>query len=58
MRLGHRQPYGITGRLDIVGDEAFRQLAEFLDALHQPCAGEAARRRPLDDLAANMDAAV
>ena len=43
---------------EIVGHEAFGQLAEVFHAFDQPRAGEAARRRPIHHFAADVEPAI
>ena len=56
--LGQCQLDAVTGRLDVVADEAFRQLAQLRHPFDRPCRGEPARRRPCDDLSSHVHAAV
>src|SRR5262245_22939978 len=58
MRFGHGHSHAAASRLDIVADEALRQFAKALHPGNQPRHAEPSWRRPFEDSATDMQAAI
>jgi hypothetical protein len=58
MRLRHGQAHRLASRRDLIGDEAFRKLAEILGPFDVPGDREFARWIVFDDFTLHVDAAV